>query len=109
MGLFGNSETQNKKDAILRDITVINKALRDIGSLLDKGMNVSSVNSCSSIIENMESNINRVSTTIQGMSDSELSGFTVPWMDGRYLGIMMWITTFQMVMNKTINEMEKVH
>lgn len=108
MGIFFNSETQNKKDQILRDIGVINKSLRDIANLLDSnGMNMPTIKSINSILSNIEGNINGVSTTVQGMSDSQLSNFNVPWIDGRYLGIMMWINSFMMVTTKISNEMEE--
>lgn len=47
MGLFSNSETTSKKNSIIRDIEMINKALNDISLLIDsKGMNNSTINSC---------------------------------------------------------------
>jgi hypothetical protein len=107
MGLFFNSDTQNKKEQILRDIAVINKSLRDVANLLDNnGMNMTTINNVGSILGNIEETINRVSTTVQGMSDSQLSGFNVPWMDGRYIGIMMWISSFVLTTTKISSEMD---
>jgi len=107
MGLFTNSESTNKKNLIIQDIGMINKAFKDISMLLDsRGMNNSTINSINSILSNVESNINRMSSTVQSMTDSELTGFYVPWVDGRSLGIMTWIASFGTFMNKLSSEME---
>ena len=107
MGLFSNSETTSKKKSIIHDIEMINKAFKDISMLLDsRGMNNSTINSINSILSNVESNINRMSSTVQSMTDSELTGFYVPWVDGRSLGIMTWIASFGTFMNKLSSEME---
>ncbi len=107
MGLFSNSETMSKKNSISNDIELINKALKDISLLIDStGMNNSTINSINSILSKVEANITRMSSTVQSMSDSELTGFYVPWVDGRSLGIMTWIASFGIFMNKLTGEME---
>lgn len=107
MGLFSNSDTTAKQEQILRDITVINNSLREIAMLLDNnGMNKSSINLAGSIISNVEINITRMSNTVQSMSDNQLTGFTVPWMDGRNLGIMTWILSYSTYMDMLANKME---
>lgn len=107
MGLFFNSDTQNKKDQILRDISLVNAALRNVASTLDNdGMNRSTINSVNSILGNVMSNVTRISNTVQSMTDSQLNGFTVPWIDGRYVGIMMWLLSFSTITNQISNEME---
>jgi hypothetical protein len=86
---------------------MINKAFKDISLLIDSnGMNNSTINSINSILSNVEANITRMSSTVQSMSDSELTGFYVPWVDGRSLGIMTWIASFGTFMNKLSSEME---
>lgn len=108
MGLFFNSDTQNKKDQILVEIAAINKSLRDVATIIDnQGFNYSSINSINTVISRIESNVQRMSNTVQSMSDSQLSGFMVPWMDGRYIGIMIWIASYGTMMNETVFEMEK--
>lgn len=107
MGFFSNSETTSKNNSIIRDIEIINKAFKDISILIDSnGMNNSTINSINSILSNVEANITRMSSTVQSMSDSELIGFYVPWVDGRSLGIMTWIDSFGAFMNKLSSEME---
>lgn len=107
MGLFTNSDTERKKNQILSDIAIINKSLRDIANLIDSsGMNMFTINSVGTILENVEGNVSRVSSTVQGMNDSQLSNFNAPWIDGRYIHIMMWINSFVMVTNKISNDME---
>lgn len=107
MGLFSNSETTSKKNSIIHDIEMINKAFKDISLLIDsRGMNNSTINAINSILSNVEANITRMSSTVQSMSDSELTGFYVPWVDGRSLGIMTWIASFGTFMNKLSGEME---
>jgi hypothetical protein len=92
MGLFFNSDLQIKKDQILRDVAIVNNAIRNIATTFDNnGMNVTTINSMGSILENIESNITRINTTVRSMSDSQLSGFNAPWMDGSYYGIQMWL------------------
>lgn len=108
MGLFSNSETSKKKDSITQDINLINNAFREIAVLIDsRGMNNSTINSINSVLSNVESNVTRMSNTVQSMSDSELTGFTVSWMDGRSIGIMTWIASFGTFMNKLTSEMER--
>jgi len=107
MSLFSNSGTVSKKNLILSDIELINSAFKNISMLIDdRGMNHSTINSINSILSNVESNITRMSNTVQGMTDSELTGFYVPWVDGRSLGIMTWIASFGMFMNKLSADME---
>ncbi len=107
MGLFSYSETTSKKNSISNDIELINKALKDISLLIDsRGMNNSTINSINSILSKVEVNITRMSSTVQSMSDSELTGFYVPLVDGRSLGIMTWIASFGIFMNKLTSEME---
>jgi hypothetical protein len=107
MGLFSNSESASKKNSIIHDIELINKAFKDISLLIDsRGMNNSTINKINSILSNVEANITRMSSTVQSMSDSELTGFYVPWVDGRSLGIMTWIASFGIFMNKLTSEME---
>lgn len=107
MGLFSNSETTIKKNLIIHDIELINNAFKDISLLLDsRGMNNSTINAINSILTNVESNITRMSSTVQSMSDSELTGFYVPWTDGRNIGIMTWFASFEIFMNKLTSEME---
>ena len=107
MGLFTSSETTNKRNQILQDIAVINRTLRDVANIIEiQGINGSSVNSITAILTNIEANVVRMSSTVQSMSDSQLTGFTVPWMDGRYIGIMTWIASYGSVMNKTVSEIE---
>jgi hypothetical protein len=107
MGLFFNSETKIKKDQILRDIAIVNNALRNIAITIDENeMNITTINSINSIFVNVETNITRISTIVQGMSDSDLTGFIVPWMDGSYIGIMTWIASFGALMNMLAGEME---
>ena len=107
MGLFFNSDTQNKKDQILRDISLVNAALRNVASTLDNdGMNRSTINSVNSILGNVMSNVTRISNTVQSMTDSQLNGFTVPWIDGRYVGIMTWLLSFSTITDQISNEME---
>jgi hypothetical protein len=109
MGLFFNSGTQEKKNSIISDIEVINKALKDISLLIDsKGMNNSTINSINSILSTVEVNITRMSSTVQSMSDSELTGFYVTWADGRSVGIMTWIFYFGIFMNMLTDEMESL-
>lgn len=86
---------------------IINKAFRDISVLIDsRGMNNSTINSINSVLNSVEANITRMSSTVQSMTDSELTGFYVPWVDGRSLGIMTWIASFGTFMNKLTEEME---
>lgn len=107
MGLFSNSATTSKKNLIIHDIEMINKAFKDISVLIDsRGMSNSTINSINTILSNVESNITRMSSNVQSMSDSELTGFYVPWVDGRSLGIMTWIASFGTFMNKLTVEME---
>jgi hypothetical protein len=107
MGLYTNSETTSKKDSIIHDIGMINKAFKDISFRIDsRGMNNSTINSINSILNNVEANITRMSSTVQSMCDSELTGFYVPWVDGRNLGIMTLIASFGTFMNKLSSEME---
>ncbi|MDA3882173.1 MAG: hypothetical protein PF481_02710 [Bacteroidales bacterium] len=107
MGLFSNSETTSKKNSIIHDIEMINKAFKDISLLIDSnGMNNTTINSINSILSNVEANITRMSSNVQSMSDSELTGFYVTWVDGRSIGIMTWIASFGTFMNKISSEME---
>ena len=107
MGLFSNSETTSKKNSIIHDIELINKAFKDISLLIDsRGMNNSTILAINSVLSNVESNITRMSSIVQSMSDSDLTGFYVPWVDGRSLGIMTWIASFGTFMNKLTSEME---
>ena len=107
MGLFFNSDTQIKKNQILRDVAIVNDALRKVATTLDNnGMNEVTINSISSILGSIETNTTRISTTVQSMSDSQLSGFNVPWIDGRYLGIMTWMFTMITMIQQLSTEME---
>jgi hypothetical protein len=40
------------------------------------------------------------------MTDSELTGFYVPWGDGRSIGIMTWIASYGAFMNIVTGEMK---
>lgn len=108
MGLFFNSDTQTKKDQILRDVAIVNAALRNAATILDNnGLNRTTINSVGSILGNVESNVTRISTTVQSMSDSQLTGFNVPWIDGRYIGIMMWLLSMSTMAQQISTEMER--
>lgn len=105
MGLFTSSETTNKRNQILQDIAVINQSLRKIADILDnQGINSQSINAVNQVFMNFSNNVERMSSTVQSMRDSQLDGFSVPWMDGRYMGIMMWLGSFNMVMNQIQGE-----
>jgi hypothetical protein len=108
MGLFTNSETTFKKNQVSQDVASLNMSLRNIVSILDnQGLNGFTYNSINTILENIEPTMSRMSNTVRCMSDSELSGFTVPWTDGRNLGIMTWITSYCSMMDKIGGEMER--
>ena len=107
MGLFFNSGAKEKKNLILRDIAIVNSTLKDIASILDnQGVNTRTVEMVGSKFNNVMSNIERISSTVQGMTDSQLRGFDVPWIDGRYLGIMMWIASMAMMSEQIAKETE---
>ena len=92
MGLFFNSDTQNKKSQILSDVLFVNGALISICTTLDNnGMNSNSIHTISPVMTNMEPKVTRISTTVNSMSESQLQGFTVPWTDGKHVGIMTWL------------------
>lgn len=105
---FLNSDSQGNKDQILRDVAIVNSALRDIAKIIDlNGINRGTINSINSGFSSIESNVVRISSTVQSMSDSQLSGFNVPWTDGRYLGIMTWLLSMSTMAEKISNEIEQ--
>jgi hypothetical protein len=108
MGLFFNSEVTNKKNQILSDVAIINQSLRQIANILDnQGVNGSSNNLVNQTLNSIEVNITRTSNNIQSMSDSQLDGFNVPWMDGRYIGIMTYLMSFSTMLNKIEAEFKR--
>lgn len=107
MGLLFNSDTNTKKDQILRDIAIVNAALINAATTIDNnGMNRTTINSVGSILKNVTSNVTRISTTVRSMSDSQLSGFSVPWTNGSYIGIMMWLLSMSNMTNQIAADME---
>jgi hypothetical protein len=107
MGLFFNSGTQEKKNQILRDIAIVNEALRKSATTIDNnGINRTTINSVNSILGGVMDNITRVSSTVQSMTDSQCTGFTVPWIDGRYIGIMTWLMSMSTVTNSIAEDFE---
>ncbi len=107
MGLFFNSGTQDKKDQILRDIAIVNEALRRIANTLDNnGINRATINSVNAILGGIMDNVTRISSTVQSMTDSQLTGFTVPWVDGRYIGIMTWLLSLSTMTDRIDEDFE---
>jgi len=107
MGLFTSSETTQKREQILQYISILNRSLRDIANIIDKdGINGSSINTINEIFKKGEENAERMSNIVRSMSDSQLDGFTVPWMDGKYIGIMMWIASYVGIINKMVSKFE---
>lgn len=109
MGIFDNSNTKEKKEQILRDISVINFELKKLINIVDNsgGINNTSIKLITPIIEDIEQFASSASTTIQSMSDSELAGFNVPWIDDKHLGVMDWMFNLQTSMQKIISEIER--
>ncbi len=108
MGIFTNSETENKRNQILRDVVVVNKALHGSAKVLDMaGIDWYSIDTVNELISSVESKILNISTTVQSMSDSQLDGFKVPWIDGGYIGIMMWLLSTSMLTQQIANDFEK--
>lgn len=107
MGFF-NSDSQGSKDQILKDVAIVNNALRDVANIIDlNGINRGTINSINSRFSSIQSNVERISSTVQSMSDSQLSGFNVPWTDGKYIGIMTWLMSMSTMAEKISNQIEQ--
>lgn len=98
MGFFFNSNTQDKRDQILRNIAKINKAIRQVDLIITESKASLPIvrSQVLGVLDQVEGEFADLKNTMDSMSDSQLEGFKVPWIDGVYIGIMHY--SFQMNM-----------
>ena len=106
MALFGNSATIAE---IHREIGIINDYLRKMETNVNnnRGIHSSNVETIASYFNEIVGHQVKAQSLMDKLSDRELRNLTLCWMDGRYLPLYMWNSSYQLVMNQVKNGLIK--
>lgn len=93
MGLFGRSRSCENEKQIQELISQLNRCLlRAQDSLLNNhGISDSNIVEMRNICEQMKSIQDRMQILLDGLSNIKMATIYVPWTDGRYYSLPMWM------------------
>jgi len=106
MALFGNSTTLTD---LHREIGYINDYLRKMESEITRngGIDYRNIETISNYFINVATLQQKVQNLIDRLSDREIRGLTLCWIDGRYLPPHLWNASYLLIMNQVKNAIEK--
>lgn len=110
MGLFGRSNADKIADNIREGAKFILLQLNGIDEVFcrDGGATPYNAQELTLYMQRIERTHNAVQQELNSLSATQQSRLVLPWVDGRLYDLYTWNFSYQMVINKIIQEMNKL-
>lgn len=107
MGIFFKSESDRIKEQIVDEINKINHKLKQLESILNKGLCYSNEDQLDNLLDDLYSSLKIFRSKIASLSPKQLGKLALPWIDGTYIPVYLWEISFKYVMAKITNEFQQ--